>query len=272
MRLFSSQLLLAGLLIGLCLVSGCDLQGESEPQPREPDSSYVNSIGIRFQRVPAGTFQMGSARGQDDERPVHEVKISEPFYVSAHEVTQLQWDILMDENPSYFEGPHRPVDSVSWHRVQDFIERLNQKEDTDLYRLPTEAEWEYAARGGSDARFHFGDGRDSLSSHAWYSLNSDRRSHRVGQKGNNRFGLYDMHGNVWEWTRDRYSPQFYERSRRVDPVNEAEGVRVPYVIRGGGWYSVVADLRSANRAWARSDSRDPQLGFRLVREIPDDAE
>lgn len=260
--------LLGGLLVGLWVVQGCDLRDDSPPRLESQDSTYVNSIGIRFRRIPGGAFQMGSATGQKDERPAHEVEITEPFYIGIHEVTQLQWEILMNRNPSRFRGAHRPVDSVSWRRARVFIERLNQREETDLYRLPTEAEWEYAVRGGSETRFHFGEARDSLGVHAWYGFNSDRRTHQVGRKRRNPFGLYDVYGNVWEWIRDSYDPQFYERSGRVNPVNSGGGLLAPRVIRGGGWFAVVSDLRSANRGWARPGARDPQLGFRIVREIP----
>lgn len=250
-------------------MQGCDTTRTVESHKPGDDSTFVNSIGVRFQKVPAGAFQMGSTDGQADERPRHRVEITEPFYMSVHEVTQLQWDILMEDNPSHFRGSHRPVDSVSWYGARRFVTRLNEKENTDVYRLPTEAEWEYAVRGGSSTRFYFGESRDSLEAHAWYSFNSDRRTHRVGRKRSNPFGLYDMYGNVWEWARDAYTTDFYQHSDRRDPVNLSGGRRAPRVIRGGGWFGVVSDFRSANRAWARPDVRNSQLGFRIVREIPD---
>ncbi|MFB6099133.1 MAG: formylglycine-generating enzyme family protein, partial [Salinibacter sp.] len=260
---------LGGLLIGFCGLGGCDARGPVPPQPEGSDSTFVNSIGIRFRRLPAGTFRMGSATGQADEQPVHTVTITEPFYMALYEVTQVQWGILMEQDPSHFRGPHRPVDSVSWRQARTFIDRLNEKEETDLYRLPTEAEWEYAVRGRTETRYHFGKTRDSLRNYAWYSFNSERRTHRVGRKLRNPFGLYDMYGNVWEWVRDAYSPNFYERSARVDPLNTGKPLS-PRVIRGGGWYSVVSDMRSANRSWARPKAQNVQLGFRIVREIPED--
>lgn len=260
---------LGGLLVGLFVVEGCDLQDESVPQLEGEDSTYVSSAGIRFRRIPAGSFQMGSADGQEDERPVHDVEITEPFYISVSEVTQVQWRSLMDRNPSHFRRAYRPVDSVSWHRARVFIQRLNEKEETDLYRLPTEAEWEYAVRGRSSTRFHFGEARDSLAEHAWYSYNSEQRTHRPCRKQRNPFDLCDMHGNVWEWVHDGYDPTFYEHSDREDPVNTG-ALSDPRVIRGGGWYSVAPDMRSANRAWARPGAQDSQLGFRVVREIPDE--
>lgn len=256
-------------MVGL-LLGGCDSQLEPSSEGGESDSTFVNSIGMQFRKIPAGTFQRGSLEGESDERPVRDVEITEPFYLSTHEVTQIQWEALMDHNPSHFEGGFRPVDSVSWDRAQAFIDRLNENEETDRYRLPTEAEWEYAARGGTTTRFYFGDTRDSLRSHAWYSANSDKRTHRVELKRPNSFGLHDMYGNVWEWTRDAYSPVFYQRGSQIDPVNLSQDPRPPRVIRGGGWFAVGSSMRSANRAWARPGSQNSQLGFRVLREIPPD--
>lgn len=257
----------AGLLASIFLLFGCD-QGGPVPNVEDGDSTVVNSVGIRLRRIPAGSFLMGSVDGQNDEIPVHEVEISEPFYIGVHEVTQLQWEIVMDQNPSHFRGAHRPVDSVSWRQARTFIRRLNEREETELYRLPTEAEWEYAARGGSDTRYHYGDGRDSLRIYAWYSFNSERRTHRVGRKRKNPFGLFDIYGNVWEWIYDAYDGTFYERSSGVDPVNTPGLIAPRRVIRGGGWFAVVSDLRSANRGWARPGAQNEKLGFRIVREIP----
>lgn len=265
---------LLGVILGGVMAAGCDQQGggpsESEVQTPDGDADvFVNSIGIQFRRIPSGTFQMGAVEGEGDERPVHEVEITEPFYMGAGEVTQAQWNALMDQNPSHFQGPFRPVDSVSWNQAQEFIRRLNEKEDTDLYRLPTEAEWEYAARGGNQTRYYFGEPRDSLPNHAWYSVNSDERTQRTEQKTSNAFGLHDVYGNVWEWTRDAYDPTFYQRSARENPVNP--GTRnAPRVIRGGGWFAVSSMMRSANRGWARPNVQNTKLGFRLVREIPAD--
>lgn len=261
--------LLSGLLLGAALVGGCDFEREPPPQVTSSDSTFTNSIGIRFQYIPEGTFLMGADAGQEDEQPVHEVEITEPFFMGIYEVTQGQWEVLMEENPSYFQGRYLPVDSVTWHQVQRFIGRLNDKENTTLYRLPTEAEWEYAARGRTQTRYYFGDSRDSLRHHAWYSLNSERQPHPVGRKRSNPFGLYDLYGNVWEWTADAYDATFYERSERQNPLNQG-GLRARRVIRGGGWFAVESDLRSANRGWARPGASDEQLGFRIVREIPDE--
>jgi formylglycine-generating enzyme required for sulfatase activity len=142
-------------------------------------------------------------------------------------------------------------------------------EDTDLYRLPTEAEWEYAARGGTRTRYYFGNAEDSLQYHAWYSFNSERRSHRVGQRLANPFGLHDVYGNVWEWVGDAYDPGFYARGSNTNPMNRGSA-QAGRVIRGGGWFGVGSDLRSANRAWAQPGVAHEQLGFRVLREIPED--
>jgi formylglycine-generating enzyme required for sulfatase activity len=272
---YGREFFLGGLLVGFLLVSGCDQQ-EAFPVQRSPEASdatdsgrFVNSIGMEFRRIPAGAFQMGSVGGEADERPIHEVELEEPFFIGSGEVTQAQWETLMDRNPSHFRGRFRPVDSVSWDQAQEFIRRLNEKEGTDLYRLPTEAEWEYAARGESRTRFYFGDRRDSLSNHAWYSANSDERTHRTEQKAPNAFGLHDVYGNVWEWTRDAYDPTFYRRSPRVNPINTG-APNAPRVIRGAGWFAVSSMMRTANRGWARPDVQNSKLGFRLVREIPPD--
>lgn len=261
-----------GLVVGLWSLHGCDFEGNSVPQIDGGDSTFVNSIGMKFRHIPAGTFRMGSSDGDEDERPIHPVEITEAFSIGVHEVRQREWIALMDENPSYFEGPQRPVERVTWHQAQAFIDSLNQKEETDRYRLPTEAEWEYAVRAGSDTRFHFGEEREDLASYAWYSTNSEERTHRSGGKRGNPFGLYDVYGNVWEWTQDTYDEGIYEANRRVDPVNISGGRYSPRVIRGGGWYSVASNMRSANRGWARPRGQSAQLGFRLVRERPDDEE
>lgn len=265
-----SASLSAALLLGLLsasLQTGCDQGSNSPPRVESDDSLYVNSIGMTFEYVPPGRFQMGSEHGEIDEQPVHGVHITEGFYIGTYEVTQAQWNQLMADNPSYFEGVNLPVENVNWYQVQAFIDSLNEREETTLYRLPTEAEWEYATRGETDTRFYFGSTSDSLRHHAWYGFNSDRRAHAIGTKRSNPYGLHDVYGNVWEWIADAYDPSFYESSAVRNPLNTGSA-RSRRVIRGGGWYGVVSDLRSANRGWARPGAADPQLGFRLVRELP----
>ena len=170
-----------------------------------------NGATMEFVFIPAGKFLMGSRsrvkflwftlgsnEGRSEEKPAHQVKISKGFYMSVTEVTQAQYGAVMGENRSYFKNHDLPVDSVSWDDAVEFCRKLSKKEGK-TYRLPTEAEWEYAARAGSTSRYCFGDDANSLAEHAWYGSNSDGRTHPVGQKKPNAFGLYDMHGNVYEW-------------------------------------------------------------------------
>jgi formylglycine-generating enzyme required for sulfatase activity len=159
-----------------------------------------NSIGMEFMPIPAGTFMMGSNDGRDDEKPVHQVIISRQFYLGKHEVTQAQWEAVMGSNPSHFTGdPNRPVENVSWNDVQEFIGKLNEREGNSKHRFPTEAEWEYAARAGSTTAFSFGESAILFHKYGWFNENSGGTTHAVGQLRTNPWGLYDMHGNVWEW-------------------------------------------------------------------------
>ena len=176
----------------------------SPPEPR-----LVDRFGIAFILIPAGTFQMGSEHGNDDEKPVHTVRLSRPFYLGIYPVTQRQWEAVMGSNPSHFQGPEHPVEQVSWDKVQEFIRSLNTHEGRALYRLPTEAEWEYAARAGATGAYCFGDNVIQLSQYAWDADNAKGTTHPVGQLQPNSWGLYDMHGNVCEWVQDWYGSQEY---------------------------------------------------------------
>ena len=219
---------------------------------------------MEFVLLPAGTFQMGSddSDAYDDEKPVHTVHITQPFYLGKYEVTQGQWQAVTGNNPSNFKGdPNRPVESVSWDDVQEFIRRLNSREGGATYRLPTEAEWEYAARAGSQTRWSFGDEASQLGRYAWYDGNAGRQTHPVGQLQPNPWGLYDMHGNVWEWVQDWYGS--YASGAAVDPAGPASGSGRVY--RGGGWDFTARGCRSANRGVDEPGFRLDSLGFRLLR-------
>lgn len=233
---------------------------------RRSDGGYVNSIGIRFRLIPAGGFMMGSrdGRGLSSEKPSHRVTISRSFLVAVTETTQAQWQGLMKDNPSRFIGLDRPVESVSWQECRAFIAALNKKEEVDVYRLPTEAEWEYACRAGRRGGWSFGDDEQLLSRHAWFRDNADGRTHPVGGRIPNRWGLFDLHGNVAEWCADAWDDSYYWRSPRRDPQGGEHVVHKS--IRGGSWRSEWRDTRSAFRWRCRSLSSGPDLGFRLVRE------
>jgi len=238
--------------------------GEEPPQPLAPPKVLRNSLGMEFVLLPAGTFQMGSndKEGYHNEKPVHTVHLTRPFYLGKHEVTQGQWQAVMGSNPSLFtDDPHRPVENVSWNEVQEFIRRLNAQEGTTLYRLPTEAEWEYAARAGTTTQWSFGDDASQLARHAWHSANAEEQTHPVGQLLPNPWGLYDMYGNVWEWVQDWYGE--YPSDTVVDPAGPASGSQ--RVVRGGSWYRGLRDCRAAVRDHSIPDDHRHVLGVRLLR-------
>jgi formylglycine-generating enzyme required for sulfatase activity len=228
-------------------------------------SSLTNSLGMQFALIPAGEFQMGSTIGDEDERPVHTVRVSKPFYLGIHEVTQGQWETIMGSNPSTFKGDaNRPVETISWEEVQKFIAKLSTREGSTKYRLPTEAEWEYAARAGSTTTYSFGDDSSQLGQHAWFRGNAGNTTHPVGTLQPNAWGLYDMHGNVWEWVRDWYGK--YPAEPVTDPPGPASGSG--RVIRGGGWGGDARDCRSAYRYSNAPGYSVGYLGFRLLRTAP----
>ena len=243
-----------------------DLDKEPTAEPidsNETPSSYTNSLGMRFVLIEAGTFVMGSDSGYDEERPTHEVTITKPFYLSETPITQEQWGLVIGANPSKFKGKKLPVEMVSWDEVLMFIEHLNKQEDCEgCYRLPTEAEWEYAARAGTTTDYSFRD-NESVTIYAWYKENSFHKTNPVGQKMPNSWGLYDMHGNVSEWVYDIHG--IYPSGSVIDPTGPTTGYY--RVIRGGSWYDDVEYLRSAYRSgnapWARSEI----LGFRLAKVV-----
>jgi formylglycine-generating enzyme required for sulfatase activity len=258
--------------------------GLSHAQPTAP-AAYVDGVGIAFVRIPAGSFMMGSSENFPDaaqsELPQHRVTISKPFYLGKFEVTQAQWEAVMGSNPytldrsnPYYRMPGmaaritRPTHpaTVSWNDAQDFIRRLNQKEAGARYRLPTEAEWEYAARAGTVTAYSFGDDDKQLERYAWVGGNfATGGTHPVGQKPSNPWSLHDIHGNAWEWVQDWYDPRYYAGSPANDPPGPASGTQ--HVVRGGSWHSTGNGWRSAFRRAYDPDYRGISIGLRLVREI-----
>ena len=217
--------------------------------------------GMEFVRVPAGEFRMGSTSEEafSREQPVTRVRISRAFELGKHEVTQAEWEAVMGSNPSLFDecGEGCPVEQVSWDDVQEFIGRLNALAGEARYRLPTEAEWEYAARAGTSGDRYGGD----LDAIAWYDGNSGERPHPVGQKAPNAWGLHDMLGNVWEWVQDWYGP--YPGGSVTDPRGPASGSARVY--RGGSWMDDARDCRASIRYSVTPGFRYLILGFRLLR-------
>jgi formylglycine-generating enzyme required for sulfatase activity len=217
------------------------------------DGERITSID--FCHVPAGTFRMGRLRN------FHRVTISKDFYLGKYLVTQAQWEAVMEENPSHTKGAKWPVENVSWDDCQLFIERLNRETGKNIYRLPTEAEWEYACRAGSITAYSFGDDRKQLGDYGWHSANSEGEIHPVGQKTPNPWGFYDMYGNVWEWCKDWYAT--YPRGLATDPEGPSSGSE--RVLRGGGWFDGALRCRSGFRSYFLPNFRSSFFGFRLAR-------
>ena len=212
--------------------------------------------------VAGGTFNMGAddSDAYDSEKPVHSVTVSS-FSIGKYEVTQKLWKAVMGTNPSDFKGDNLPVENVSWNDVQEFIRKLNAKTGKH-YRLPAEAEWEYAARGGNRSRGYKYSGSDNLSSVAWYNENSGSKTHPVGTKSSNELGIYDMTGNVWEWCLDWYDSSYYSSSPSTNPAGPATGSY--RVFRGGSWDDFARVCRVYSRSGSTPGGRHNFLGFRLA--------
>ena len=214
--------------------------------------------------IPAGSFVMGS-NNSSVEQPTHSVNLRS-FLMGKTEVTQGQWEAVMGHNPSKNKGLMLPVENVSWNEVQQFIAKLNTS-TRQKYRLPSEAEWEYAARAGTTTDWSFGDDESKLWSHAWYSANSGGTTQAVGQKLPNAFGLFDVHGSVWEWTRDCWHENY--AGAPTDGSAWTTGCTGNHrVLRGGSWWYGPASLRSAKRIGFVPDLRGSYgIGFRLARDL-----
>lgn len=219
----------------------------------------------QFILIPAGSFTMGNDDGNDDEKPAHTVNITKPFFLQKTEVTQHQWASVMGANPSYFVGcgPVCPVESISWNQVREFINALNAADPGKNYRLPSEAEWEYAARAGTTGDYG---GTGNLADMGWYDANSVGRTQFVALKQANDWGVYDMHGNVYEWVNDWYDADYYSNTPADDPTGPNEGFYK--VVRGGGATSPAEFCRSHRRRSYFLDRGTGDWGFRLVRDPP----
>jgi formylglycine-generating enzyme required for sulfatase activity len=225
-------------------------------------SEKVKGVSFEMIWIKGGVFQMGSNSGISDEKPAHTVTVSD-FAMGKTEVTQALWKAVMGNNPSRFKGNNLPVENVSWIDCQEFIKKLNQLTGKK-YRLPTEAEWEYAAGGGATNRTKWAgtSGESSLGEYAWYSANSGSKTQAVGTKKPNCLGLHDISGNVWEWCSDWYKSDYYKSGLQTNPQGPLSGSH--RVIRGGGWGSVVSCCRSAYRDYEYSYFHRNDIGFRLV--------
>lgn len=238
-------------------------------------AAFTNTIGMKLKLIPAGNFLMGWMESVDGDAPQHPVTINKPFYMGIHEVTQSQWQAVMRTMPwkgetFVKEGTDYPATYVSWDDAVEFCQRLSKRERRK-YRLPTEAEWEYACRAGSTTRFHFGDAESKLSDYGWWgglvgngNARDEKYAHRVGLKRANPFGLFDMHGNVIEWCSDWYARDYYAASPASDPKGPSEGTSRVY--RGGSWDRFGSLADSANRDNPRVVETNYSVGFRVVAE------
>ena len=268
-------------------------------QPSAPEAVLTNSLGMKLVSIPAGDFQMGthtpleefvafgSNGSHPNEMPQHLVKISRPFYLGVTEVTQVEWKAVMGTDPwkgadHIRDGADYPASCVTWEDATLFCNKLTARErnagqlgKAEVYRLPTEAEWEYACRAGTTGKFSFGNDSSVLNDFGWYgglfgdgNAKAEPYAHQVGKKQANPWGLHDMHGNVCEWCQDVYDERFYARSPTSDPVNpSASGLRV---LRGGGWVVTALGCRSAERGSSKYGlyGRNDLWGFRVVRGTP----
>ncbi len=265
------------------LSTNCGASREARSGSGAAAPTIRTASGIEMVQLPGGWFDMGNDRGSREERPAHRVWV-DPFLMDKYEVTQDQYRALELSDPSRFQGPNLPVEQRTWLDAVRFCNIRSHREGLDLcydeetgeanfqangYRLPTEAEWEYAARAGTTRDYHFDGGARQVNDYAWYGENSGGKTHPVGQRKPNPWGLFDMYGNVAEWCHDFFAEDYYRNSPRFNPRGPAQGEL--RVIRGGAWNSSVGNVRSASRGASASVNDDclvsDAVGFRCVRRV-----
>ncbi len=281
---FTRAVCVSSILAGM-IGAGC--QKVDKTQAKSPAVAVIKTKGgAEMISVPAGSFVMGSDTGQPDEKPAHKVSV-DAFLIDRFEVTQAAYDKLIPEgNAAHFKGPNRPVEQISWVRAVLYCNARSQAEGLEPcydeetgacnfqangYRLPTEAEWEYACRAGTDTEYSFGDDARKLKDHAWHADNSAKTTHPVGQKKPNPWGVHDMIGNVAEWCNEPYGEAYYKNSPDKNPRGPTEGAK--YILRGGAWNSSAKACRSSYRVAESPGNYDgcfggDYIGFRCVRRAP----
>jgi sulfatase modifying factor 1 len=279
---------IAGALVALVLAGGCEKRSSVAPAQAAAPLEIVSKSGVEMVYLPGGQFMMGTTEGNADEAPVHSVTVS-AFAMDKFPVTQEMFAKAQLPNPSHWQDPKRPVERVRWRDAKQYCNERSTMEglkpcynertvdwDCDFsangYRLPTEAEWEYAARAGTDGLYDFG-GPEKLRQYGWFAENAEAKTHLVGQKKANRWGIYDLYGNVSQWCEDVYAPGYYKESPASDPTGPASpGKDVLRVMRGGNWKSSAAMCRATVRQGQRTGNTDACLytdycGFRCVRRM-----
>ena len=251
-RIVSTVALVVLAALGSLAVATAAEPKEAKSPPKELTVDLGKGVKLEMVLIPAGEFMMGSPdsdkNADANEKPQHRVRITKPFYLGKYLVTQEQWEAVMGSNPSYFKGrPKNPVEGLRWDDCQQFLGKLNAKSAAGegKFQLPTEAQWEYACRAGSKTQYCFGDDESKLGDYAWYDKNSDRKTHPVGEKKPNAWGLYDMHGNMLELCQDWWNYWYYRESPVDDPTGPTEGS--DRVLRGGGCTISARHCRSAYR-------------------------
>jgi formylglycine-generating enzyme required for sulfatase activity len=270
------------LVLVLAMSKGCRRTEDDAPKPEV----ITTRSGLEMVAIPGGWLEMGSNEGNDDESPVHKVWIS-PFLMDRYEVVQEQFRKFQMPDPSHFKNPRNPLEQINWTDAAMYCNERSLAEGLELcydeetwecnftangYRLPTEAEWEYACRAGTNSKYSFGNSVQKLKDHAWFVENSSTSTQPVGQKQPNPWGLYDMHGNVSEWCNDFYAEDYYQQSPQRDPKGPPKARE--RVLRGGAWNSSADSCRSAYRASDPSINdtclASDAIGFRCVRSAPTD--
>jgi formylglycine-generating enzyme required for sulfatase activity len=262
------------MIMAVVIAAGCGAKDDPRSsQPADGAKTMMTKTGIEMVAVPAGEFVMGDDQGEDEEKPAHRVQVSE-FYMDTCEVTQASFEALMGKNPSKFKSPDQPVERVSWLSAIQYCNMRSRKEGlkpcyntetlacdfaADGYRLPTEAEWEYACRAGGATQWSCGEDAGKLEAHAWIKSNAAKTTHPVKQKAPNAWGLYDMHGNVAEWCHDFFAEGYASAQDAKDPLGPAEGEE--RVVRGGSFQNSGEGCRSAARASQTPRFADACFGF-----------
>ncbi len=276
-----------GLLILVVLAGPACQRIEPRGGDSKPPEIVQTPSGMEMVLIPAGSFRMGSDGGEPDQAPAHDVRV-DAFLMDRHEMTQEVYGKLVRPNGSNFKGPQRPAEMVSWAEAALYCNLRSRAEglepcydedtaecdfEADGYRLPTEAEWEYACRAGTTTRWSFGDDPAKLPQYGWFKANANKTTHPVKQKDPNAWGLYDMHGNVAEWCNDVYAKDYYGNSRKENPRGPAQGEK--YVLRGGAWNGSEESCGAAYRVGEDPGFQDAcfardAIGFRCVRRAPKD--